>query len=170
MERLRNLSIRWKVIHSIMLTMTIALLIACATFMTDDYITFRDRQIKDSQALADVLGTSSTAALSFDDANAVRETLKTLGNKPEVTRSHVYTADGAEFAAYQRAGIPVASMPIPPVGLGTIVTKDRIGVFRPIRLKDERLGTIYLESDRTQQQERMQHFGTLSCWSSRAPR
>ena len=70
---LRDLSIRWKVIHIIMFTMTVALLIACATFMAYDYITFRDQQIKDSQALADLLGTSSTAALSFDDAQAVRD-------------------------------------------------------------------------------------------------
>ena len=33
MELLRNLSIRWKVIHMIMFTMTVALLIACAAFM-----------------------------------------------------------------------------------------------------------------------------------------
>ena len=107
MERLRNLSIRWKVIHIIMLTMTVALLIACASFMTYDYVAFRDQQIKDSQALADVLGTSSTAALSFDDRSAVRETLTSLANKREVTQSRVYAADGTRvrrLSAHGRCG------------------------------------------------------------------
>ena len=103
MTFIRNLSIRWKVIHIIMFTMTIALLIACATFMTYDYITFRDQQVKDSQALADLLGTSSTAALSFDDAQAVRDTLKALADKSEITHADVYTLDGRPFASYHRA-------------------------------------------------------------------
>ena len=46
MELLRNLSIRWKVIHMIMFTMTVALLAACAAFMTYDYVAFRDLQIE----------------------------------------------------------------------------------------------------------------------------
>src|SRR3989337_2844960 len=111
MELLRNLSIRWKVIHIIMLTMTVALLIACAAFMTYDYITFRDQQVKDSQALADLLGTSSTAALSFDDAQAAGDILRALANKPEITQAQIYTPDGRQFASYHRAGLSPALTP-----------------------------------------------------------
>ena len=143
MTLLRNLSIRWKVMHIIMFIMTVALLIACATFMTYDYITFRDRQITDSQALADLLGTSSTAALSFDDAQVARDTLKALSNKHEITRAHVYGLDGSEFALYDRTGLAPASLVPPGDGHGVRVTADRIGVFRPIVLNQERLGTSY---------------------------
>ena len=161
MERLRNLSIRWKVIHIIMFTMTVALLIACATFMTYDYVTFREQQIKDAQALADVLGTGSTAAMTFDDSKAVSETLNALTNKPEVTRALVYLPDGREFAAYRRQNVASATVEVPANGQGAIVTGDRIGVFRPIVFNHERLGTIYLEADRTQQRERVRHFGEI---------
>jgi len=161
MERLRNLSIRWKVIHIVMLTMTLALLMACAAFMAYDYVTFRDQQIKNVQALADVLGTASTAALTFDDHSAVSETLRALANKQEVTQSRVYAADGRAFASYQRAGIALASLTIPADGRGTRVSGDRIGVFRPIALNGERLGSIYLESDRTQQHERLRRFAVI---------
>ena len=160
MNRLRNLSIRWKVIHIIMFTMTVALLIACASFMTYDYVTFGQQQVKDSQALADMLGTASTAALSFDDPSAVRETLKSLANKPEVTQSQVYTVDGRQFATYGRAGVSVTSMRPPVTGHGVIVGTDRIGVFRPI-VVEERLGTIYLETDRSQQRERVRRFSEI---------
>ena len=161
MDRLRNLSIRWKVIHIIMLTMTVALLIACASFMAYDYIAFRDQQVKDSQALADVLGTSSTAALTFDDRSAVRETLTALADKREVTQSRVFDAEGGEFAVYRRKGIAAAALTPPAGGHGTLVDTDRIGVFRPIRLNDERIGTIYLESDRSQQRDRLRRFSLI---------
>jgi two-component system sensor histidine kinase/response regulator len=163
MTFIRNLSIRWKVIHIIMFTMTIALLIACATFMAYDYITFRDQQVKDSQALADLLGTSSTAALSFDDAQAVRDTLKALSNRSEITHADVYTLDGRPFASYHRIGLAPASMaPLSDVrSVEVTVTPNRIGVFRPIMLSRERIGTIYLETDRTQQQERVRHFSVI---------
>ena len=105
MELLRNLSIRWKVIHMIMFTMTVALLAACAAFMTYDYVAFRDLQIEDSQTLADMLGTGSTAALSFDDADAERKTLLSLATKSDITQARVYAADGREFAAYRRPGV-----------------------------------------------------------------
>ena len=160
MNRLRNLSIRWKVIHIIMFTMTVALLIACAAFMTYDYVTFGQQQVKDSQALADMLGTASTAALSFDDPSAVRETLKSLANKPEVTQSQVYTVNGRQFATYGRAGVSATPMRPPDTGHGVIVGPDRVGVFRPI-VVEERLGTIYLETDRSQQRERVRRFSEI---------
>src|SRR5687768_17433758 len=137
MELLRNLSIRWKVIHMIMFTMTVALLAACAAFMTYDYVAFRDLQIEDSQTLADMLGTGSTAALTFDDAGTMRETLQSLATKRDVTQARVYAASGREFAAYRRAGVPPSKVVVPPGGYGTIVTPDRIGVFRPIVLNGE---------------------------------
>jgi two-component system, sensor histidine kinase and response regulator len=160
MELLRNLSIRWKVIHMIMFTMAVALLIACAAFMAYDYVAFRDQQIKNSHALADMLGTGATGALSFDDGKAAQETLRALAAKPEITQSRIYDAEGREFAAYQRPDL-AAEAPIASDRNRTIITSDRIGVFRPILLNQERLGTIFLESDRTEQEERVRHFGKI---------
>ena len=159
---LRDLSIRWKVIHIIMFTMTVALLLACASFMAYDYVTFRDQQIKDSQALADLLGISNTAALSFNDDQAVRDTLRALADKTAITSAHVYALDGRLFASYTRggAGAYAAAPPANPAGAVT-VTGDRIGVFRQIMLKHERVGTIYLETDRVQQQQRVRRFGGI---------
>ncbi|MEO5739168.1 MAG: ATP-binding protein, partial [Vicinamibacterales bacterium] len=161
MTFLRDLSIRWKVIHIIMVTMTIALLIACATFMAYDYITFRDQQIENSRALADLLGTSSTAALSFDDAQAVRDTLKAMADETAITRAHVYAADGSPFASYLRAGRPPTSIVPPSSGAAVAVADDSIGVRRPIMLNGERIGAIYLETDRIRQRERVRHFSGI---------
>jgi signal transduction histidine kinase/DNA-binding response OmpR family regulator len=161
MKLLRNLSIRWKIIHIIMFTMTVALLAACAAFMTYDYVAFRDLQIEDSQTLADMLATNTTVALSFDDAVAVRDTLQSLTTKADVTQARVYAANGVEFAAYRRSGVTASAAPAPPSGYATMVGRDRIGVFRPIVLDGERLGTIHLESDRTRQRDRVRHFGEI---------
>jgi signal transduction histidine kinase/CheY-like chemotaxis protein len=162
MSFLRDLSIRWKVIHIIMFTMTIALLVACATFMAYDYITFRDQQINDSQALGDLLGTSSTAALLFDDAQALRDTLRALSDKTAITRAHVYEFDGSPLASYHRAGSAARTAAPPRANLDEVtVTGERIGVFRPIMLNGERIGTIYIETDRIQQRERVWRFGRI---------
>ncbi len=162
MTFLRDLSIRWKVIHIIMFTMTVALLVACASIMVYDYISFRDQQIMDSQTLADLLGTSNTAALSFDDDQAVRDTLKALSDKTAITSARVYALDGRVFASYSRPGLtPTAVAPGVAAEDTVTVTADRIGVSRRIMLKRERIGTIYIETDRIQQQQRVRRFGGI---------
>ena len=55
-----------------MLTSSVALLVACTTFLAYDVYTFRRGMSQDLATLADVIGSQTTAALSFRDSAAAR--------------------------------------------------------------------------------------------------
>jgi signal transduction histidine kinase/CheY-like chemotaxis protein len=155
MRRLCDLSIARKLILICMVTTSVALLLVCASFLAGDYVTVRNRHIRSLQTLADMIGTGSAAAISFNDQESARETLGTLGAQPEVTRAHIYSADGRMFASYARKSVKGFSEPPGPEANGTAITWGRIAVFRPITVGGERIGTVFLESDRNDQDARL---------------
>ena len=67
MSALQNLSIRRQLLIIIMLTCGIALLLACTALVAYDWRTFRRGMVNDLSALAEMIGTQSTAALAFND-------------------------------------------------------------------------------------------------------
>jgi signal transduction histidine kinase len=83
MRRLMNMSIRRKLTLLMLLTSVVALLLACGSFLTYDVATFRRKLALELSVLADVIGSNSTAALTFDDAGAARDALGALrGPRP----------------------------------------------------------------------------------------
>src|ERR1700680_4881622 len=100
--RVKNLSIKWKLIHIIMFTMTVALLLASAGFMLNDYAMFQRQRVGLLQAQADMIGAATTAALSFNDPHSGNETLATLKATADINRAYIYSAKGREFASYLR--------------------------------------------------------------------
>ena len=165
-----GLSIKWKLIALSMCTTTVALLLACLAFMAYDYAAFQEQHIKRLESLSDLIGGSSTAALSFNDATTANETLATLTAQPSVIRAEILTPAGHVFAAYHRAGTSAnAERPLnqPTVGravapTGNIVTWNRLAVYRPIILEKEEIGKVYLESDRVEQHSRLRRFGGIT--------
>jgi two-component system sensor histidine kinase/response regulator len=156
-----GLSIKGKLITLSMCTTTVALLAACVAFMAYDYATFREAEIKRLETLGDMIGASSTAAISFDDPVPAREHLATLTAQTALTRSRILTGSGTVFASYERASGAGTPAPFPQQDSGSIVTWQRIAVFRPIAIGGERLGTVYLESDRAEQHQRLRRFGGI---------
>jgi hypothetical protein len=65
----------------------VALVVASAVFVTFDYYTQRTRLARDVTMLADIVGTNSTAALTFADAAAAAETLRAVH-----VNSHILSA------------------------------------------------------------------------------
>ena len=61
---------------------------------------------RDVEALADLVGGNSTAALAFGDGTAAGETLRSLAVRPDVEAAALYTASGHRLAAYTRTGSP----------------------------------------------------------------
>lgn len=151
MRRIDGLSIHRKLLLISMVTTVAALLLVCVSFLAGDYITVRDRHIRSLRTLADMVGTGSAAAISFGDQEFARETLGTLWAQAEVTRALVYSASGRMLATYGRKDADSSSAPLSPDADGTAITWDRIAVVRPIAVGAERVGTVYLESDRSEQ-------------------
>src|SRR6202046_741191 len=98
----RDLSIQQKLRLIVMATVGVALMLACAAFLTYDQLAFRGSMKSDLDILAQIFGSSSTAALSFGDRKDAGAILAELKAKRSITRADFYSADGKPFAEYVR--------------------------------------------------------------------
>lgn len=165
----RDLNVRHKLRLIIMATVTAALLCACAAVLSYDRIAARDSMQNDVEAMAEMLGANSTAALSFDDARAGEETLSSLRLKHQIVAARILTAGGRPFAAYRRSSTPASAMPAPRAD-GSWFEPHRLVSFKSIIFNGAKLGTVYLESDLEQIDTRLRRFAgilaaiLLSAW------
>jgi signal transduction histidine kinase/CheY-like chemotaxis protein len=155
MALMTTLSIKNKLTAISMVATTVALAVACTSFLVYDYAKFRDDQIKGLEAAADMIGTGSTAAISFGDRASATEVLAVLKVKPEILRAHVQGSGGRLLASYVRTGIADEREPARPVDADAIVGWDSIRVFRSVMLSTDRIGTVFLEADRAAQYARI---------------
>ena len=79
-ERLgfRRLSLARKLTAMGILTSATSLVIAAVVLVAYDRASSRERLLRDTESLADVVGNNSTAALTFGDAKAATETLRVV--------------------------------------------------------------------------------------------
>jgi len=114
MRLFRDLSIKRKLQLIIMLTAGAALVVACGAFLAYDRLAFRSTMTTDLSILAEIVGSNSTAALSFNDPKAAEEILRGLKAKPHIVAAAIYTSDGKVFARYIRADAQQEFQPPPP--------------------------------------------------------
>jgi len=68
MKTFRNASIKHKQMFIIMLTTSVALLLACAAFTAYEVITFRETTLQSVKTLGEVIGDNSAGAVDFNDS------------------------------------------------------------------------------------------------------
>src|SRR5207248_1846947 len=104
-------SIQRKQTWIIMLICGVALLCACASFVTYEVNVFRKEMVHHLETLADIIGNNSTAALDFNDEKSAQETLAALKAERNIVAACIYTKDGRVFARYVRENSRSASVP-----------------------------------------------------------
>ena len=98
----RRQSVGRKLTTTALITSGVTLLAACTVFATYDYINSRSRLVRDVTMLADIVGTNSTAALTFNDAAAAAETLRATAVNEHILGARLFTRDGTLLATYMR--------------------------------------------------------------------
>ncbi|HXI82643.1 MAG TPA: PAS domain S-box protein [Verrucomicrobiae bacterium] len=161
MNWLQDMPIRWKVTTVIMLTSTAALLLACGAFIHYELVASRQAMVRDLEVLADVIGQNSTVALKFDDQSAAENILLALQAKPHLVAACLFAKEGRRFAAYGIRGTR-PELPSQPGKEGYQFTRDRLALFRPIRLDGKAIGTIYLQSDLEAIDDRLRSFARIA--------
>ena len=133
-----------------MLVCGVALVLACASFIAYDLATYRNSRIGTLSMQAQVVGANTVTALTFDDPDSATKTLSALSADSHILSAVLYTAGGAEFAVYSRAGsgaIP-ASPKIPQGQVETHwIRNHEILLARSILLDGKASGVIYIRSD-----------------------
>lgn len=144
LKRLQRAPIRQKLMLIAMLTTGGALLLAGIALIYFNVSRFREEMKRDLSSLAEIVAQNSTAALSFKDPAAEKETLSALKARPSIVGAAVYDKDGHLFAFTGPGG---ALYPLRPGPDTTKFEDGALTVFHPIELKGERIGTVYLRSN-----------------------
>src|SRR6266705_2506922 len=139
---------------------TVALLLVSSGFVAYELITYRQTMTEDLSTLASIVGDRSWAALTFEDKADAEETLGALRAKPHITAAALYNKEGKLFALY-RPGKSRSAVPAAVQLDGTQFGKDHLTLFRAIRFKHERIGTLYIESDLKEMRGRFEQYARI---------
>jgi two-component system sensor histidine kinase/response regulator len=151
-------SIRRKITELVLITCAVAVLVACGVFAVYDILSSRAALARDLTTIAQITGSNSTAALSFDDAESANEILGSLGSKPHIVEACIYKRDGSVFAKYSSSASTADFLPPPVSPEGVHSVSGFMEVFREIRLKNDVVGVIYVKSDLKELRSRMVQF------------
>ena len=94
MKRIRDLSIRAKLTIVVTAAVQVFLAASVLAFLAFDRSSTREAMTREVTALADVIGSASGAALAFRDAEAARQTLESVGIRPNIVAASLFDASG----------------------------------------------------------------------------
>ncbi len=146
MKLLRNISINGKLTLLVVVTLVTALSLSYAAFVINDVRMMRKGMVRQLSALADVLGSNSSAALTFDDNAAATQLLGSLKMQPTVRSACIYDENGAVFATYSFDRESPTFPPAPRRGGYEFTRGGYLVVAQRIVVKGETIGTIYLQA------------------------
>jgi signal transduction histidine kinase/CheY-like chemotaxis protein len=164
-EWVLNLSLAHKLIAVIMGVSSAALLLACLALVAYDSTTARTGLTRDIGMLADVVGATSTAAVSFSDAKAATETLSAVAVNKNV-RMAAILRNGAVFARFDRrpdtAGTSILTHLAPDLvrtpRAVVMFDSESLRLVRPIMLDAELIGGVFIESGLGELQDRLKRL------------
>jgi signal transduction histidine kinase/ActR/RegA family two-component response regulator len=157
---LQNLSIKRKLTLMTMLTSSIALILSSVSFFLYDLVSFRHLLSQDLMTQAEIIGYNSAGAMEFKDEPAATATLSALTAKEDIVTAVLYKPDRQMFAHYFRGNTKVpAYLPSHLQENGYRFEGGYLEVFHDVSLNGERLGTLFLQSDMRQWNERAKRYG-----------
>ncbi|MDP8243210.1 MAG: response regulator [Candidatus Hinthialibacter antarcticus] len=175
MTNFENLPIQRKLISIILLTSTIVLALASFAYLNVEIISFRTNLVEEITTLSDVIGQNLTAVIRFDRPEEAEVILRSIQTVPSINSAWVYRTgssalldtgpdDGPpklftsfEASVSDQAGVSNTKIIEPPLEILTAVQSDltRPGnhfglqtllVWTPVKLNDQIIGTVIIES------------------------
>jgi PAS domain S-box-containing protein len=159
MRLLGDLSIRHKLQGIVIVACSAALFAASTAFTLYDRATFLRSKTNDLVASAKMIGSNSTAALTFRDSGSAQEILGALRAKPHVLHACIYDSRGTVFATYSRDPAQGVFSPPPVQEEGNqVVAKKKMVLSQNIVLNGDPIGRIYIEADLRDLDDRLLRF------------
>ena len=142
-----------------------ALLVAGLALSVYDFVTFRQALLQNQAVEAQIVGSNTITALTFDDPEAAERTLAALRAEPSVEGAALYRPDGQLFASYLRepSVTPLALHPVAmQQGEWSRFTGIRtLHVVRPVQLDGMTIGLVYIRSTLTEITDRLVGYGLI---------
>jgi signal transduction histidine kinase/CheY-like chemotaxis protein len=148
-------TIRGKLTLILMAVSSLAVLLACVAFIAYDQHVFRLSKVQDVTTLAEIIGSNSTGALTYQDGNSAREVLSALSSKRQIFEAVIYDRKGQVFARYYRDDAQGRFLAPAAEENGSHFTDGHLALFRQIMLSGEKIGTVYIQDDLSELRKRL---------------
>lgn len=129
---------------------SVLVLTFAATFISQWYF-YKKNSLEELHMLAKVVSENSTAALVFQDGEALENNLKSLANNKMIVDSRIMQADGSTLATYSQD--PEAAEFHQHEQFHSVMTRQNhilhskhIHMIQPIILDGEKIGALYLQA------------------------
>jgi PAS domain S-box-containing protein len=147
MLKLKDLTIRCKLVLVIMATCLVALILSGTSMVVMERIVFRRFMADFLMTQAEMTAENCKAALAFEDKNAAADALRALHVEPSISLGYVSDKDGNLLADYHRDQIHMDPHLEEPKEDGYSFNGGILTVYKRITLDGERIGRICLQSD-----------------------
>jgi len=147
MARFRKVSIRERLTAIIMATSTVSVLLTTFTISVIGVYTLRINLLSEMEASASIVGDRNTAALLFNDDRLAASNMQVFSSRRSVLRACLYDRDGKLFASYFNEKEPNSGNCPTDLAERSLLEKHTAEVMKPIVSKNDRIGSIYIESD-----------------------
>src|SRR4030095_8353553 len=162
LRRFRGASIQRKQTLVIMLTSCVALVMACAGFITLEVITFRSAMVQNLSTLAGIIANNNTAALQYGDRKDAQETLTVRRGETSIEVVWILDSRRAAFAEYRRSGAPHLALPSLPPGADHSFTGDSLILQTPVSHQGELIGYVCIESNLHALHARLRQYASIA--------
>jgi len=162
MLHFRNPSVRRKLSTVIFFTSLLGLSIAGLAFEIYERASFRTGLIDQLKAHADMVGSSTAAALAFNDQESAQDSLKALRVERHIAAACLYDKRGNVFAEYRRDSAAPACQMTATLEEGARFDKELVVLSRNISLSGKSTGAIAILSDFSQLDAKMKRFREIS--------
>jgi signal transduction histidine kinase len=149
-----------------MLASGTALLLACLILMAYDFQGFRDTMVSNRSVQAQIIGSNTVTALTFDDPAAAERTLTALRAEPYIEAAALYRPDGRLFASYMRepglAPISLPDIPADATEWHSFEGLRRMQLVRRVNVDGARIGVVYIRSSLQQVLDRVFGYAVIA--------
>jgi PAS domain S-box-containing protein len=161
MKWLANVPVQRKLGYAMLLTSTVAMLIAGSIVLAMQYNGYRQGLVQTVATLARVIADNSTAAAAFNDTEGARQMLDALEAEKQVVLAALYGQDGRILASYAAREGDTPPY-VPPTEMGVHFHEGGVTAVEPVIEGSRRLGTLYLRATMDQVMDRMKTYAWVS--------
>jgi two-component system, LuxR family, sensor kinase FixL len=139
-----GISALWRFSPVISVTAAVVLMLAGLGVLAYGEHAYEAQKMNEVSVQAQILASTVTAALVFDDQKTAQEYVSALRANPEIEAVAVYNENGSLFVSYRR--YPAVQVPHVTPTASSHLEANRLIVVAPVIQNVARVGTIYLET------------------------
>lgn len=159
--RLIDTPIQKKLIRVILLTSGMVMVLMSTAYFTYEFISFRKATKRQLTTLGEIIAANSTAALVFDSREDANEILNALKAEQHIVAAALYDKNGNQFAKYPSTLLS-DKLPKRPANQGYFFGNYHLQGFQPVIQGDQRVGTLFLQSDMEAMYDRFRLYGVIA--------